>query len=212
MITLDLNTEGKRIKFTYAVANIDPTDITGKFVMFFGNSNVSFPIKVSNNNIVVELRSDNLFISTSVGKIIKSRLEIVAGRDTFIIPWTGQVKIEKSKIKEFDVQKSKPVYKEKFKEEVKKEGSSLLEQKIEKLRNNKKEVINKIRTKIGRKLTTEEEESVFKDFLNTPIDEIIYTKEELEDKKKEMDRFSSILNTPIDELIGKVKNKNGRYN
>lgn len=207
MITLDLNTDGKRIKFAYAVANVDPKDITGKFVMDFGDSNVSFPIRTSNNNIIVELRTDNLFIRNSFGKIIKARLEIVASRDTFIIPWTGEIEVIKSKKKEIKKPDKPKTVKKKVKEEIedeKDDSLSLLEQKINKIKSltSKKDAseIKEIRTKIGKKLT-DEEDYVFKDFLNTPIEEILFTKEQIEERKKEREMIDRILNISIDELM-----------
>jgi len=95
MITLNVN-QGKRLKFTYAVANIDPTNISGKFVIEFDSSNVSFPIRVSDNQIIVEIKANNKFLKQASG-IIKARLEIIADRDTFITPWNGEIKIEKRK-------------------------------------------------------------------------------------------------------------------
>lgn len=205
MITLNLDTDGKKLKFTYAVANIDPTHIKGKFVMEFGGSNVSFPIRVSDNFIVVELRTSNIFLRNAAGKIIKAKLEIVAGEDTFIVPWVGEIEIIKRKIKEkiltkADIPVTKSPKKSKNKKR-KKEKKSPLEEQMDRIRY----LIDKKEEELENGDDLEEDNLAFSDFLNTPAEEIIFTKEEIEERKKEKEILFNILNTPINELMDKLE-------
>jgi len=201
MITLNLNTDGKRLKFTYAVANVDPDYIKGKFVMEFGDSNVSFPAKISDNLIIVELKTNNLFLRNSAGKVIKSKLEIVAGPDTFITPWHGEVKIIRGKAGKKVIKKDDlPVVKRPPK--VKKSFMSPLEEKMESIKEKLAMNENKNIPELD-----ENENPELQNFLNTPIEEIIYTEEELSERKEKKEQLSGILDIPMGELVKQLEEK-----
>lgn len=201
MIDLNLNTGGKRLKFSYAVANIDPGYIRGKFVMDFDDSTVSFPIRLDNNVIIVELKTDNKFIRNADG-VIRARLEIIAGKDTFLVPWNGEVKIEKR------IQEEKTLTNDIVENET--EDGVLLEERMSRLRKlvNKENIVSTEKNNFNDENQKEENDDIFDDFINTPVEEIIYTKDELTERKEVNERFSDMLNISMDDLIKKMGDKN----
>jgi len=181
MITLKLN-EGKRLKFSYAVASVHPENITGNFILDFDDSIIGFPIKIRDQKIVVEIKTLGRFIREDIG-VIKARLEIVA-KDTFLVPWRGQVKKskEKKEVKEVKIKEEKVIIEDNH--DAENEFSEFLNTPVEKL--------------IEKKVKVEEEETVFSEFLDASLDDFI----EKDEKKLEKEKvFSEFMDAPIEELI-----------
>lgn len=160
MIRLNLN-ENKRLKFSYGVANVHPEDIMGKFILDFGDAQLGFPITVNDGKIVVDIKNLKRFLIEGSG-IVKARLEIVAS-DTFLTPWSGEVKISgpiKMTVEEdkpaFEYVEEKPLYKDD--EDNLRRLLSLKEE----------EIVEEVKDE-----EVKESENIFSNFLNTPIEELI---------------------------------------
>jgi hypothetical protein len=91
MITFKSDT-CKKMKFNIGVTGVDPAALVSKFTLLSENISVSFPAKMIDNDIVVEIPALENAVGMFEGNI-SAKLEIIAG-DTYITPWEDTVKID----------------------------------------------------------------------------------------------------------------------
>ena len=179
MIILKLN-EGKRLKFSYAVASVHPENIHGHFIVDFGDSFIGYPIKIYEGKIVVEIKNLSRYIKEDNVGVVDARLEVIA-IDTFITPWRGQVKIENIKENIENIKENININEEEVKEEVNSDFSNFLDASLDEFKKKKEE--------------PKKEENHLSGFLDAPLDEF---------KKKEEPKenhLSGFLDAPIEEII-----------
>lgn len=190
MITVNIN-KGKRLEFTYAVANVHPENIHGKFVIEYSGLTLSYPIKIKDGNkIIVEIIPNKLLRQLS--GVVKARLEIIAAGDTLLIPWTDSLEIQRESTAKIESRKEEDI-------------SPLLEKLIRAKSLVKGKEVKREEKRIVEEEEIVEEENIFGDFLNTPVEDMLYTQDQLREKKEREDQFAGILDISMDELVKKVK-------
>lgn len=93
---VQINTQkGKRLKFGVSVAGVQPRDLKGALRMKIGEVEYGFPAVLENGSLVVNIPAlDTLVDNLVEGQRLEAKLEVIA-QDTYIVPWTDTVRIEK---------------------------------------------------------------------------------------------------------------------
>ncbi len=93
---VQINTQkGKRLKFGVSVAGVQPRDLKGALRMKIGEVEYGFPTILEDGSLVVNIPPLDTIIDNLVeGQRFEAKLEIIA-HDTYIVPWSDSVRIEK---------------------------------------------------------------------------------------------------------------------